>query len=59
MGADIGIIIKPKGSAWYTLDNGEKINGEVKLRDYIEKNPDYAKYIIEKFNEVMNESDGD
>lgn len=40
-----------KSGSWYTLPDGERVQGESKVRDYIRANPDFAERLKELFYE--------
>jgi recombination protein RecA len=38
-----------KAGSWYTLPNGERVQGESKVRDYIRENPEFANELREVY----------
>ena len=52
---DLGII--SKGGAWFTLPNGEKLQGKDKVRNYFIENPELMDEINTKFRDMMGLSD--
>jgi RecA/RadA recombinase len=54
MAIDCGII--KVGGAWYTLPNGDKVQGAVKVREYFQENPDDILQQLEKILETTGYS---
>jgi hypothetical protein len=51
MAIDCGII--KVGGAWYTLPNGDKVQGAIKVREYFQENPDD---ILQPLEEILETS---
>lgn len=57
LAVDFGLV--EKGGSWFTLSNGEKIQGAEKLRDYLVENPQVCDELNKELREMLGYEDND